>query len=152
VLLKAIDADGWVILRARCSGARRRSSSRGHVSLRNPALVAVACALIVSMVAAPARAQGPTVSPQKAAEVKAGRRMMVVGGLLVVGGLAVLPITAGAEDRVGVPAIATSMGMVGGGAALAWLGARKARRGVRPQLTFGVTAGTVTGAFFRRSW
>ena len=67
---------------------------------------AIVLATLVMLLAAPtARAQGPTISPQKAAEVKQGRQMMITGGLLVIGGLAVLPITASASDQVGGPGV-----------------------------------------------
>lgn len=113
----------------------------------------IVIAVFALLLAAPtAHAQGPTISPQKSAEVKQGRKMMLAGGLLAIGGLAVLPITASTSDQVSGAAKATSMAMVGAGAGLAWFGARKARRGSRPEMTFGATAGRTTGVFVRREW
>jgi hypothetical protein len=108
--------------------------------------------LALLLAAPPVYAQGPTISPQKAAEAKQGRRMVIAGAALAIGGLAVMPITANASDQLSGAALAVPMTMIGGGAALAWFGARKARNAVRPEMSCGITAGATKGIFWRRKW
>ena len=108
---------------------------------------------LVLLLAPPsARAQGPTISPQKAADAKQGRRMVIAGAALVIGGLAVLPVTAKTSDQLNGAAMAVPMAMIGSGAGLAWFGARKARNATRPETTFGITAEASKGIFWRRTW
>ena len=108
----------------------------------------------VALLAVPTEAlgQGTVITPQQAAEVKQGRTMVIGGALLAVAGLAVFPITASNSNPAKGTTLAASVGLVGGGAGLAWFGARKMRNASRPETTFGVAAGSTKGVFIRRAW
>lgn len=109
--------------------------------------------LLTAVLATPATAvaQSPATPPQKAAEFKQGRRLVIGGATLAVVGLGVLPITASSKDQNGA-ALAASMAMVSGGAGLAWFGARKMRKAAQPQISFGAAVGPTKGVFVRHAW
>ena len=107
--------------------------------------------VLLLALAYPSPSAGQTQNDQQQQAIKKGRLKVWTGVAMIAAGAAIIPITAVDSGDSG-NAAALSVGLIGIGGTLIYLGSRQQQKAVRPSTTFGVVVGRKSAVVIRRSW
>ena len=109
-------------------------------------------AVLLLVVATPARAQQAATTEGNRALRKANAKVWIGVGLLGAGAL-MIPLTAANDNTAhDGPLVMSGLGLAAAGTYMVWSGAKNQRQAVRPYTAFGVRVGRRNGLVISRSW